>query len=218
MIILPTHRRKANLERFIRAYVRTKASEPVLLVIDTNDDTYERMNLPDTFSVLRIHPKQCASARCNFAFKNFPDEKYYGILGDDIEPLTEHWDIIMKESCGDWKMAYCADGIFDEKLPTHPFLGGELVRAQGFIDEPSVHDWYADNCRRDMAHALGNGVYVQNVKFMHHHHVNNKAPMDETYKKQWDHNHDSFLYQTWLHQGKFRATVDRLKKVIPQAA
>lgn len=214
MIILATHKRRAGLERFIGYYIKTKASEPVKLVIDDNDCSYDGMFLPDSFSVLRIPPGASATERANVAFRNFPDEPYYGIMADDVEPLTEHWDIIMKESCGDWNMAYCADGIMNERLATHPFFGGQLIRAQGFIAEPSLHDWYGDNCWMDVTHALGVILYVKGVNFMHHHHLNGKAPMDETYKKQWDHSHDSYLYQQWLHFGGFRKTVNRVSKVM----
>lgn len=216
MIILATHKRRAGLERFIEAYIKTKASEPVKLVIDEDDRSYDGLFLPDTFTVLRIPPGAVASERANVVFRNFPNEPYYAILADDIEPLTEHWDIIMKESCGSWNIAYCADGIMNERLATHPFMGGELMRAQGFIEEPSVHDWYADNCRMDVGHHFGCLVYVKNVHFMHHHHMNGKAVKDETYLKQWDHNHDSYLYQQWLHFGGFRGAVDRIKKVMDE--
>jgi hypothetical protein len=135
-------------------------------------------------------------------------------MADDVEPLTDYWDVTMKAACGEWKMAYCADGIQNRKLPTHPFMGGKFVRAQGFIEEPSVHDWFADNCRKDVAYALNLSVYVEEVKFMHHHHVNGKAPLDETYTKQWNHSEDAYLYQRWLRHGGFRKTVDRVRKAM----
>jgi hypothetical protein len=211
MLILPTHKRRNNLTRFIAAYDETKAVEPVLLVIDDNDTTYDDVVLHSNFSILRIPPGLCSSKRENLAFEKYPDEQCYGILADDVVPRTPHWDVIMKEAAGDWGLAYCPDTIHGKKLPTHPFMGGELVRAMGFIDEPTIHDYYSDNCRRDVAHALGLLRPVDNVELVHMHWVNGLADKDDTYKKQWDNNHDAYLYQQWLHFGGFYDTVRRVK-------
>ena len=214
MIILATHRRPENLNRFIEAYKNTEASEPVLLLIDENDDSYDHMPVPDQFTVHRITPGCCASRRANIPYVIYPDEPYYAIMGDDVVPKTKHWDRILKERAGRWKIAYCADGIQNQRLATHPFIGGDLVRAMGFVEEPSMGDWFADNCRMDIGMELGLLDYVEEVQFDHRHFITGKAPEDETYKKQRDHDKDREAYHKWRFFGGFAETVTRIKGAI----
>ena len=216
MIILATHKRPDNLKRCIQACKDTEVTERVLVLIDEDDDSYDSISLPENFTVHRIPPGSCASRRANIPFELHPDEPYYAIMGDDVVPKTKGWDKILRARAGGWKVAYCADGIHNQKLATHPFIGGELARAQGFVEEPSMLNWYADNCRMDVGAELGLLDYVEEVQFEHLHHCNGKAPVDETYTKQGDHKADLWAYQRWRLFGGFAETVQRISEVINQ--
>lgn len=214
MITLATYKRPHNLLRFIAAYGITEASEPVLVLVDEDDDSYDRIVMPPTFRMERIPPGCTASKRANIQFERYPNEPYYAIMGDDVVPMTKHWDRKLKAAAGEWKIAYCADGIQNERLATHPFIGGELVRAQGFVEEPMMRDWYADNCRMDVGNALGLLVYLDDVEYDHQHHTTGKSLLDTTYLKQKNHEEDAYLYEVWRLNGGLRDTVERVRKAM----
>ncbi len=219
MIILATHKRPKNIMRFFRICKQTQVTEKVLLLIDEDDNSYEEIltSLPKNFSVLRIPPGCCASRRANIPFEKFPNEPYYAIMGDDVFPVGWKWDQVMREAAGEWNIAYCDDGIQGKHLATHPFIGGELVRAQGFVEEPSMLDWFADNCRMDVGAELGLLRYVENVKFDHLHHINGKADFDQTYAKQKNGEGAYAEYLKWRLFGGFSRTVRKIEKAIKDA-
>lgn len=221
MICLATHKRPDNITRFIASYGVTGAIEPVLMMIDEDDRSYDNIVFPDSFKVITIPSGSTASRRANIPFERFPEEPYYAIMGDDIVPMTNNWDQILKAAAGRFRIAYPDDGIQHHRLATHPFIGGDLVRSQGFVEEPSMGDWYADNCRMEIGRALHLLKYVEEVKFDHMHYINGKAPLDETYQKQqgrdpkdyikWQSTgyyttlskiQTSRLYQDWLSESK----------------
>jgi hypothetical protein len=212
MINLPTHKRPKSLLRFIEAYHLTQATEPVLLLIDEDDNSYDELSFPSNFSILRIPPGCSAPQRANIPFEKSPHEPYYAIMGDDVVPLTPLWDQKLKEHAQKWKVAYGADGIQNEKLTTHPFIGGEFVRAQGFVAEPAMGDWYGDNCLMDVARTFDLLDYVPEVKYDHQHYITGKSELDATYAKQSDPNKDFEAYKNWGENGGYTNTLLRIAK------
>lgn len=187
-ILIPTKGRPQNIERFASMYKLTKATEPVVLLLD-GDDRY----LADYFNNQRASNFWCWVAPdsdngiggiMNEYFRRFPDEEYYAILADDVVPQTEHWDIILKQACLESRgLAWGDDGLQGAGLPTHPFICGDVVRALGYIAHPKLKHCYIDDCWLAIANVIG-GQYMPNIKLTHFHHLNGKAQLDETYLSQ----------------------------------
>ena len=71
------------------------------------------------------------------------------ITTDDFVPGLD-WGKRMAQRCGPWDVMYGPDQIFDEKLPTHPCIGGELVKHVGtlFLE----NKWFWSNAWFDIGH------------------------------------------------------------------
>ena len=131
-------------------------------------------------------------------FEKYPTEAYYGMVADDVVPETSGWDVIMAETCQPDKIVWGYDGIQNDNLPVHPFIGGDLLRQLGWWAAPGLKHWFVDNVWKNMADALQCGVYLPQVRMVHHHHVNGKAVMDKIYRDQPDHAADQRAYQKFM--------------------
>lgn len=185
MIIMPTMGRPHNLKRFIDAYRKTLATTPVVIVFDQGDKTlpeYAKLDYPDNFIKTDVAAGTRISDLQNMAFYHFHNESFYGLIGDDCVPETEHWDLILQEACGSNKIAWGDDGLQGSKIATHPFIGGDLLRKIGWIAAPGFVRFFTDTIVTDIARGLEVAVYLPNVKTIHYHPFNGTALMDDTYR------------------------------------
>lgn len=212
MIILPTLYRSENLKRFVQCYNDTDASLPVWVIIDgSNMFHYNDAVLPKTFRKVYVSPGMRIGEIFNTIFKHSPKEDFYGIVADDVVPTTRRWDIVLREACLPNKIAWGFDGGHDETLPRHPFIGGDLARALGYLSVPGIKHWYADNAWRDIASGLNCGDYRPEVRMTHLHYTNGLAQQDRTYLEQPDPRSDEMTYRMWLEK-EFPQIVEKLSK------
>lgn len=198
MIILPTIYRPESLKRFIAAYTHTDASLPVYVVLDAGDAArYDSVAMPPQFKRVRAPAGTRIGDIFNMVFRQFPNEDYYGILSDDVVPETFRWDILLKEACGKDKIAWGYDGIQNELLPCHPFIGGDLVRKLGFLAAPGIKHWYVDNAWKDIAEGLNCGVFMPEIRLKHYHYTNGLAQKDRAYDTQPNPVKDEIAYNMW---------------------
>lgn len=199
MIILPTKGRPDNLVRFIGAYQKTYAILPVYVVLDASDSfRYDGITFPENWKRVTAPPGTPIGNIFNLVFEACPNEAYYGIMADDVIPETPHWDTLLRQACQPNKIAWGMDGIQNEAIPVHPFIGGELVRELGFLAAPGIRHWFVDNAWKSIAVALDAEMYLPDVKTSHHHYVNGKARLDRTYEEQPDHRADELAYLNFM--------------------
>lgn len=198
MWLLPSRQRPENLKRFFDAYHKTKADSPGVVWLDEDDaDNYRSINVPNNWCVI-IHKRlDGTGAITNKFFEMFPEETWYGLLGDDVIPRTEYWDKKLIEAAGDDGVAYGNDLLAGEKIATHPVVGGEMVRELGWLALPGCKRIYIDSALQEFAWRKGKLHYLPDVIIEHMHFSNGKSPMDETYRK--THNsEDKAIYDEWL--------------------
>lgn len=211
MLILPTKSRPLNLKRFIRTYHETKATIPVWVIMDANDAyLYNNVETPKHWKRISVHANTPLGGIFKRIYEKYPNEPYYGMVADDVVPETEGWDTIMVETCQPDKIVWACDGIQNERLPVHPFIGGDLVRKLGFWAAPGLKHWFVDNVWKAIADALDCGVYLPDVKMTHLHYVNGRAQMDRTYREQPNHQADARAYQRFMDE-EFSGLIKRLK-------
>jgi hypothetical protein len=199
MIILPTLRRPDNLRRFIKAYKATGGTLPIHVVFDElNTWQYADIELPPNWKRVSAPAGTPIGHIFNFMFMRFSKEDYYGMVADDVVPETNIWDVILRDSCMPNKIAWGCDGIQNEKLPTHPFIGGELIRKLGWWAAPGLHHWFVDNAWKAIADEFKVGVYLPQLKMTHHHFLNGKAQRDRTYDQQPNHQNDAIIFNEFM--------------------
>jgi hypothetical protein len=104
-----------------------------------------------------------------------------GSLGDDHRPRTPGWDQRITDALADLGsgLAYCADGIQDERLPTAPFWTADIIQALGWFSPEAMVHMYLDNYWLHLANDLGRRAYLADVLIEHMHHSVGKTQPDE---------------------------------------
>ena len=184
------------------------------LYLDKDDPAladYKLVELPDGWKV-KVGPRIKPGPVYNLAFHEFPNEPYYGLLGDDVVPLTNHWDSKLIEVAGSDHLAYPDDLFCRETIATHPVIGGDLVRKVGFLSYGELKQYFTDTWWTFVSRALGLSVYCPQIVFDHMHHSTGKAPVDDTYRGKWpDADSDRAIYDAFVADPQTPAYIERLK-------
>jgi len=128
-------------------------------------------------------------------FYSKTDCDWYGFIADDVVPESRGWDLKMIETAGKDGMAVPKGGHGD--IPPHFVLGGDLVRATGFLCLPGLDRIYIDTVWTDIA--VSRGVLRECDAVLNHVHFSKGALFDQTYKKFHKHE-DKELYEQWRNQ------------------
>jgi hypothetical protein len=135
----------------------------------------------------------------NAIFEMYPNERQYGFLADDAILDEQGMLRQLEVSAGDWNVAYANDKHWGEKLPTMPCLGGELVRAIGYLSPPCLMHYAIDNAWGLIGEQLGVLRYRSELTYTHLNPVWGTAKDDSTY--QWARNLSpewERLYRGWV--------------------
>lgn len=201
MWILATRNRVENCERFIAGWNQSQASTPVYVRIDDCDPVVQELLAlpwPETFSI-HLGPRQGLCAAMQEMFQAHPDEPWYGILADDLVPRTLKWDQWLIDCAGSGAISYPNDLGRKTKLPTHPCVGGDLVRAQGWFGLPVVHHYCVDSVYRYIGDQLGVKHRMDDVIVEHVHYSEKKSQRDHLYKETSRFKQsDDDAFQAWL--------------------
>ena len=203
MWVLPTRSRVNNCKRFINAWIETDASTPVYVRIDNCDPHLEelkQLNWPEQFTVV-IGPREGMKASLQEMFTKYPNEPWYGFLADDLLPQTKQWDIALVERAGNDSISYPNDlGKKGKRgLPTHPCVGGDLVRAIGWFGFPATHHFYLDTIWQYIGERLNNLYRLDSIIVEHLHYGRNKSELDIIYEQSRDRmKSDTYAYNDWI--------------------
>lgn len=221
MWVFATRARPENCLRFINAWTQTQASSPVYVRIDDCDPKLNQileLPWPKKFS-LNVGPRLGLKAALQEMFLKFPDEDWYGFLADDLVPLTKHWDKILIETAGNCNISYPNDLGKKRKrdLPTHPCVGGDLVRAIGWFGLPATYHYYLDDIYRFIGQNLNNIYRLEDVIVEHMHYGRGKAEIDETYNQSIDKmKNDTDAYNDWISTNGDKLIADLTSKGFKQ--
>lgn len=217
MFSLPSRGRPWNFARFVGAYLATSASVPVWVRLDEDDETlgdYAKVRIPSNW---RIDVGPRLPNRCNGAvaemFERFPHEAVYGLLADDLLPMTPRWDAMLVSAAERGYLAYGDDGLQGKALATHPVLGGDLVRAIGWLVLPGVLHSFVDTALFAIACRAGRARYLQHVHVEHLHPIAGKAPMDAVYRFNETFEADRAVFERWA-RDELPGVVDRVRSAL----
>lgn len=212
MWVLATRSRPANCERLIQAWQDTNASTPVLVRLDSCDPELKQVqNLPwpKNFEIC-VGPRLGLSRSINEVFEKYPNQSWYGMLADDLLPKTDQWDLALINACGSRSISYAND-CGSRDWPTHPCVGGDLVRDIGWFGFPPCRHYFTDTVWKYLGEQLNNIHRLDHVIVEHLHYSLGKSQHDLVYQQSNDHwRSDKQAYGQWCRtQGP--ALVERLK-------
>lgn len=197
LIIVPTRRRRANVERFLDAWIWTAQIADCLLVTDDDDDSYDGLRLPEDVRIAQ-GPRAWLTQKLNR--HAMPAARTYatvGFLGDDCVPQNSGWDRMLYEALETPGIAY-PDDQRRRDLGEHEVISSCIIRALGWYFEPTLNHYWTDNVWADIGRAAGCYRRVESAKIRHLHH-DAGGRLDATYSESADANgaRDSAAYQAW---------------------
>lgn len=200
MWILATRGRPNNCNRFIEDWIATKADSPVYVRVDNDDPALEeilKLDWPKQFSV-NVGPRARLGECMQEMFTAFPNEPWYGMLGDDLLQKTEHWDRSMIEAAGNNDIS-SANDVHEKRIRIiHPCVGGDLVRLVGFFAVPGCKHFCVDTFWEEVHHYFNRGNQLRDV-ILEHAHVNfGQAVADKTFvESQSLRSQDEAVFKEW---------------------
>lgn len=171
-------------------YVRLDNDDPEL-------ETIKNLSWPEEFEI-HVGPRIGLSRSLNEVFEQYPDQPWYGLLADDLEPSTLHWDQLLVDRAGSWDISYPNDGAPVDS-PTHPCIGGKLVRTIGWLGFPPCYHFFTDTIWQYIGGHLNNIYRLDNITVEHLHYSLNKAAKDQIYMEsteKWK--QDKRSYRDWI--------------------
>jgi hypothetical protein len=191
-----TRSRPDNCRRFIEAWNNTNASTLVFVRLDECDPYIEDLkNLPwpKTFEII-IGKREGLRAAIQEMYLKYPNEPWYGFLADDLIPR-------LIAVAGLKNISYPNDLGKPKKkdLPTHPCVGGDLIRAMGWFGFPATYHFYLDTIFRYIGQNLNNIYRLDNVIVEHMHFGRKKSEIDQIYQQSQERmKTDSLAYDNWI--------------------
>lgn len=213
MIILPTKGRPDSLRRFVHQCYLTKTTLPIHVIFDAKDaHRYNHIKTPPDWVRVSVPAGTPLGGIFERMFAKYSNEPFYGMVADDVLPETMEWDVKLRDACLPDKISWGCDDLQNERLPVHPFIGGDLVRQLGWWAAPGLKHWFVDNVWKDLTDILGNGAYMPDVKMTHLHPITGKSPNDRTYEEQPSHAADHHMYCTFVNK-TLPGVIERLKSL-----
>ena len=138
---------------------------------------YFEFNWPETWTLYRSSAEWCGDALRDF-YKRYPNEDFYGFVGDDIILRTKGGLDALEASARKGKIAYPNDMFQRDKLCTHFCIDGDLVRMLGYWVPKGFRHQYLDCVWHIIGLNTGLLRYHPEVIFDH---MNPFAKQDEQY-------------------------------------
>ena len=181
--ILPTLGRVHGLKAIIEDVLWSDLQARVVVVFSTDDFDYHRALelVPEGWETISMKGIPSTTEKINEAFARFPNEAFYGLLSNDLQIESRRALELLADQCPPFGLSYCADQIFNEKIPGHPCVDGDLVRGLGWWSYPRLKHHYVEMVLFGIAKRHGGVKYLKEMHFFHRHHTMGTAPMDSTY-------------------------------------
>jgi hypothetical protein len=99
-------------------------------------------------------------------------------------------------------------------MPTTSVIDGEIIRAVGWLQMPTLTHLYGDNVWGHIGHSLNILKFFKDIVIEHEHWSNLKAEVDETYKKTSSSEmfrKDYEAYATWKN-GRAKDDIESIKR------
>lgn len=145
------------------------------------------IEMPDGWSVHVSEENIGALGALNKVFELYPNEPFYGFVGDDefLSEAPADWDQQLIKAAGDWNISHGYDNLHQGKRAQgYLCIGGRLARALGYLAIPECWHYYGLD---DMWEALRSSKLCSettfyDIKIEHRHPATGKIQMDACYE------------------------------------
>jgi GT2 family glycosyltransferase len=185
--------------------------EGILVVNGGDVAKYRDIELPANWSRLELQDNLGLLGAANYMFQQMPDEDWYGFITDDEIPLTPGWSQTLVKEAGSWNISH-GNTQWQSHCRLHgaPVMGGELLRAVGYVAPTGLWHWYGDDVWEQIAFLCGLRRFCPDIIIEHRHWLNETAKKDETYESSESKAfQDKDIYEKW-HKDEFPKVIGRI--------
>lgn len=148
----------------------------------------------------------------NEILRRYPSESCYGFLADDVLLDVPGMLRMLEEAAGSWNVAYANDQHHEDRICTMPCIGGELVRAVGYLAPPQIIHMAIDCAWHEIGRRLGVLRFFRDLTYTHLHPLFGTAKWDATYAQaQRASAFYEQLFRGWVFGGELDALLERVK-------
>lgn len=119
----------------------------------------------DNNKIIIINEKGSITKILNKTFENYPDYEFYHITNDDVKYKTKDWDIKLANK---GKISHGSDSITNGFNCQFPMIDGNIVRALGWLQMPTLERYCGDVVWRFIGQQLNILNHVKDVNIEHH--------------------------------------------------
>lgn len=177
----------------------------LVVILTDGDPARGEYFLTDGTAVMKAPAGSRLGDIWRWVFEKRPDEKFYGIVGDDHWAVTPGCWESLELAAGKTHLSVCAGGTQGENglsvIGGTYCFGGDLVRAMGGIAPAGFRHSFIDNVAQQIASDFGLIRELPQVRIEHRHHLSHKdVPIDDTYKRGslLDMDEDKKVFEAWL--------------------
>lgn len=218
LVIVGSRNRPHNAERCFRHLKEVSHISDFMLIINEDQkDLYPTIDGVQTVVVPASYGNT-STAKGNYIVEKKLYQGYFTLsyIDDDCVVTTDGWDLLLSLplKAKGYGVSWGNDTIQNGRVPTKGTLTTNLLDSLGFFAPPNLIHLFVDDFWLRIGQELNSAHYAPNVMMEHHHWLNKKAEMDETYmetasRETWDHDERVFTdYMT----GQFHHDIERLKK------
>lgn len=213
MWILTSLGRPDRIRAVVESYDWSMAR--VVLALAENDNRlpeYLAREWPDTWKVETV-PMRGNGPTYNEILRRYPNERTYGFLADDAVLDVQGMLRILEGAAGDWNVSYANDKHHGEAIPTMPCMGGELVRAVGYLSPPVLIHWAIDCAWHEIGKRLDCLRYFEALTYTHLNPIWGTAADDRTYQlARMNSVGYRELFRGWQMGGELDMAIERVRR------
>jgi hypothetical protein len=205
LTICPSRERPKQALEMINSFKETSTEDnKLVLFLDDDDptiDDYLKIELSNKI-FFSIGERLSTTKLINFGYKSFHNCGYFHITNDDFIYKTEGWDSIFVKKLEEtgYGICYGNDLLQKERMPTAPFISGNLVRALDWLQLPTLEHLGNDCVWMEIGKKLNALFYFEDIIIEHRHYQANKSLIDNTYRRTNSvlmYDRDSKAFRTW---------------------
>ncbi len=218
MWLLPTRNRPRAVEATIAAMRATGEVPEVAVMVD---GPMYALDWPKNWHVYESYGHLEMQRALNELLRLHPNENSYGILTDQSRPITPQWATKLEQAAGTGSIAMCNT----TKPRTNPrtglrrvttvCIGGDLVRAIGWIWLDRVCHLFGDDAWEDIGYALNCIKFVPDVVIQALLKRDGEVEIDANHHRKWRGKSymgtDAEAFEEWK-AAEFPALIERLAR------